>query len=150
MPALAVAPTTQKLVEEAAFSVIADALVVMSEYINGTDPDIDVVQKLLNSKVADMGKTIPVKDANPLAGLQVVHITIGRGGIQMTVEPPAPVAEPLELVEEVRFVGEDDPAKRHPMGISQILPVAEPAPLARVPMIDAAVDLHAELMDLLQ
>lgn len=134
MTAVVTSPTNQKLLEEAAFSVIADGLVKLSEYINSTDPDPEIVLKVVNSKVADMGKTVPVKEVNPLAGLQMVHITIGAG-VRIAAQPA-----PLEIVEEVAQGSE----------LAELASCAH-GPVAALPdpVLDAALLAHDELLSLL-
>jgi hypothetical protein len=95
--------TDQDMIEESARQIVADGLVVLANAVNQTDADPELVLKIVTSKIADIGKTVPVKSVDPLAGLPVVHIHIGSG---VRVE-----ATPLPLVEIV----EDGPELLSPL-----------------------------------
>lgn len=90
--------TDQALLESSAREVIALGIIRMAEYMAEDNVDIEVVTKIVNSKIADIAKVIPEKKIDPYAGLPTVNVTFVNGSMQATITmaPPA-----LEEVEEV-------------------------------------------------
>lgn len=120
--------------KEAARSVHMDAVRAMSEAVNATDPDPDLVVKVYNA-TKDVAEAVPDKKADPRAGLATFQITFVGGSTQVA-------AQSLPLVEVVREV------QPVPL-LDAVTPLALPTPRPMViPAI--AVDLDKSLDELLE
>jgi len=130
------AATEQVVLEAKGRQIMADALDAIHLRVLEPSPDPDFLIKVSNSKIGDIGKVIPVKVVDPHAGLQVVHITIGRG-IHIDAQP-LPVLTEVVDTPELPFVPQGPPEGRVAAGLSQVLP---PAPASDLDEVFDPLDL---------
>lgn len=91
------------LLEVTAFETIQASAARMQKYALADDSDPELVLKIVNSKLADIGKTVPDRKIDQYANLPIFNITFVngamRGSIEMAANTPPADLENLPVLE---------------------------------------------------